>query len=326
MARRRLGVVLLVPPPQSTEIDGLRRGCGDTMLGRVPPHITLVPPVNVAADALPAALGVLRSAAEALGGPITLALGPPTTFEPVSPTLYLAVTHPEDQPGELNRLQTLGRLAFAGPFERPLTHAFVPHVTLVDNATAEQLALTASALQSYRIHATFPSVHVLQEHRDADGVRRWRPLADALLGPRAVVGRGGLAVELSTSTIVGPDGAGLWELIDGAGPPPEAGSDTAADKVVVTARRDHEVLGVAAVTLAVDPAGAGIARVDGVVVDPRHRRQGVGRALLDALGHRLSIRGVRWADALVGSDAAASLLTSRGWVEANPGNFCRSWD
>ena len=45
--RVRLGVVLLVPPPVAGEIDGLRRAVGDGALGKVAPHVTLVPPVNV---------------------------------------------------------------------------------------------------------------------------------------------------------------------------------------------------------------------------------------------------------------------------------------
>ena len=47
MVRRRLGVVLLVPEPAATEIQGLRRAVDDPALDSIPPHLTLVPPVNV---------------------------------------------------------------------------------------------------------------------------------------------------------------------------------------------------------------------------------------------------------------------------------------
>jgi hypothetical protein len=56
MGRRRLGVVLLVPDPVRREIDGLRRALGAGSLGRVPAHLTLVPPVNVREDDLEAGL------------------------------------------------------------------------------------------------------------------------------------------------------------------------------------------------------------------------------------------------------------------------------
>src|SRR5688572_3800754 len=88
--RRRLGVVLLVPQPLATEIDGLRRALGDGSLGRIPAHLTLVPPVNVREDEVPDALRVLRAAA-ASTTPFTVELGPPATFSPVNPVVYLAV-------------------------------------------------------------------------------------------------------------------------------------------------------------------------------------------------------------------------------------------
>ena len=94
MPRRRLGVVLLIPPPIAHEVDGLRRALGDGFLGRVAPHVTLIPPVNVREDDLSAALAVVRGAA-ASTGPLTLELGPVETFLPVNPVVYLAVGRPE---------------------------------------------------------------------------------------------------------------------------------------------------------------------------------------------------------------------------------------
>jgi hypothetical protein len=44
--RVRLASALLVPEPFAREIDGLRRALDDD-IDRVPPHLTLVPPVNV---------------------------------------------------------------------------------------------------------------------------------------------------------------------------------------------------------------------------------------------------------------------------------------
>ena len=90
MARRRLGVVILVPARAAAEIDGMRRACGDRALERVPPHLTLVPPVNVTETRLSEALARLRDAA-ARTSPFTLELGPVASFVPDSPTLYLAV-------------------------------------------------------------------------------------------------------------------------------------------------------------------------------------------------------------------------------------------
>src|SRR5262245_489136 len=129
MPRRRVGVVLLVPEPVATEVDGLRRGFGAD-LGFVPPHVTLVPPINVREEALGAVLAVLRAAA-AGAAPVDLELGPVRTFAPVSPTAYLAVAGP---------VEPLRAVVTVGPLERPLVHEFVPHVTVLDEGSDERLA------------------------------------------------------------------------------------------------------------------------------------------------------------------------------------------
>ncbi|MDQ1402032.1 MAG: hypothetical protein QOG03_348, partial [Actinomycetota bacterium] len=71
----RLGVALLIPNPLAAEIDGLRRALGDGGLDRIPPHLTLVPPVNVREDRLSDALAVLRNAGTGTR-PFILELGP----------------------------------------------------------------------------------------------------------------------------------------------------------------------------------------------------------------------------------------------------------
>src|SRR3546814_172824 len=96
MARQRLGVVLLVPQPLATEVDGVRRALGDGALARIAPHITLVPPVNVAERDRPEALAIVRRAAGA-SRPLHLTLGPVVTFAPVNPVAYLHVGGDEEQ-------------------------------------------------------------------------------------------------------------------------------------------------------------------------------------------------------------------------------------
>lgn len=63
MPRRRLGVVLLVAAPVAAELQGLRRALGDPALDRVPPHLTLVAPVNVREADVDAAVAVVAGAA-----------------------------------------------------------------------------------------------------------------------------------------------------------------------------------------------------------------------------------------------------------------------
>ena len=130
MPRLRFGVALLVPAPWAAEVDGLRRALGSRDLERVPPHLTLVPPVNVHVERVGQALAVLRRAAAQVR-PFRLRLGPVTTFAPVTPTLHLGV---DGEPSAVEALHRLRGAAFAPPLERSLTFEFQPHVTLAEEA------------------------------------------------------------------------------------------------------------------------------------------------------------------------------------------------
>ena len=194
MPRQRLGVALLVPVPVATEVDALRRAVGIDDITKIPPHITLVPPVNVREDAIDDAVAVLQRAAAAVG-PLRLELGPVTSFAPVSPTIHLAVG------GDVDALRRLRDAVFVPPLERSLTHDFVPHVTLVEES--DRITETISALRDYRAEVVISSVHLLREQD-----RTWQPIADAPLGGRAaVIGRGGLELELTTTGALPPDAA-----------------------------------------------------------------------------------------------------------------------
>lgn len=167
-----------MPAPVAGEVDGLRRGLGDGALGRIRPHLTLVPPVNVREDDVEAALDRLRSAA-ATTGHLRVTLGPVSTFHPVTPTLYLAVE------GDLDSLGRLRDAAFAPPLARELTHPFTPHVTVADDAPPARIAAAVEALAGFRADVTFDRLTLLEEHRRDDGVRVWEVLADAALGERS---------------------------------------------------------------------------------------------------------------------------------------------
>ncbi|MGH9263444.1 MAG: GNAT family N-acetyltransferase [Acidimicrobiales bacterium] len=215
----RLGVALLVPPPIDAEVDGLRRALGDGALGRIPAHLTLVPPVNVREERLGEALAVLRRAAAATR-PFTVPLGPPATFLPDNPTLYLSVT------GDDGPVRALRDRVFVDPLARPLTWPFVPHVTLADEADPDRIAAALAALADYRVEVRMDRVHLL---REGSG-RVWAPIADAPFAPPAVIGRGGLPVEITVTETLDPEARAL-----------AAGVAT----LVVTARRDGAVAGVA---------------------------------------------------------------------------------
>ncbi|MGH2689922.1 MAG: 2'-5' RNA ligase family protein [Actinomycetota bacterium] len=114
-AEARLGVALLLPPPLASEVDALRKALGDPGLGLIPPHLTLVPPVNLPPQRWDHAVAILSAAGRATR-PFTVRLGAPRSFLPGSPTVYLPVGDDTRAP-----VDALRALVFRDPLERPLT-------------------------------------------------------------------------------------------------------------------------------------------------------------------------------------------------------------
>lgn len=245
--RRRFGVAVVLDPPVADEVEGLRRAVGDPSLGRIRPHLTLVPPVNVRRVDLGAALARLREAAASVG-PFTLTLGRISTFMPDNPVLYLAVG------GDVDPLAALRHAVFQPPFERRLSWPWVPHVTIADGIEPERIPAGLEVLAGYTAAVDVDRVVLLEEQSG----RRWAPLADADLGAPARIGTGGLVVELTRGRLLDPRFEGV------------ADTTPAPDDIVLTAHREGQ------------PAGWARARsgTEGVAievyVDPGLRGQGIG--------------------------------------------------
>ena len=300
MAKMRLGVALVMPPPLDREVDTLRRATGDGTFGRVPPHCTIVPPVNVRADRLDDALAVLRAAAAATR-PIEARLGPPTTFLPDTPVLYLPL-----EKGAA-AVAALRQRVFQEPLARPLTWPFVPHVTVADEADPRRIAAAQVALCDYRADVTFDRVHLLQEGPG----RVWAPIADFPLQAPAVVGRGGLEVELSVTEALDPRARAFslrqWEAYNLA----HLGRPRGAEPVSITARAEGDVVGVAEGEWA--PPTAYLANL---IVAAPERGRGVGSRLLAAFESFAAGRDCRHlATRVWGGSEAEGFYRHKGWVE-----------
>jgi 2'-5' RNA ligase/GNAT superfamily N-acetyltransferase len=301
MARRRLGVALMIPDPVRREIDGLRRGLGDEALGRIAPHLALVPPVNVRDQDVARSLALVRGAAAGMH-PFDLQLGPVATFHPVTPTVYLAVG------GDVGAVHRLRDAVFTGPLVRPIDHAFVPHVTIAADLPIDRISGAIDTLRHYLVDVAIDRVHLLQEARLDDGSLVWEPIADAAFRAPAVVARGGLELELTVSELVPPDVSAALPVI--AGYDPVAVDLWPAIGVVVTARRSDEVVGVA-----VGWVLGGVGHLDTVAVTDAHRREGAGSHLL---AHFESACAERGCSEVVGvapdEPAILALLARRGWA------------
>lgn len=293
MARHRLGVVLPLPEPVASAVDTLRQALGATDLDRIRPHLTLVPPVNIASDRLSDAMARMDTAA-ATSSALTLTLGPAASFTPATSVLFLAV-------GDDVAVAALSRLRvelLRPPFDRPTSRAFVPHVTVAERLDDERRGAGLRALAGVRATAVVEVVHLWEEHRSHDGRRVWRPRHEARLGPPSTVARGGLPVTIATSALLPFDAVGLVGIV-----PPNVGAP-----LIVTARRDGELLGVA---MGCTRGALGV--LDTVVVAEAARRQGVGRHLVVAFEHSAVARGVVELVGWAVGGPGTTMLEGMGW-------------
>jgi 2'-5' RNA ligase/ribosomal protein S18 acetylase RimI-like enzyme len=302
--RRHLAVALLLSGRTAIEVDALRRATDDPDVERIPPHITLVPPVNVRAADLDGVLGTLRDAANGVSA-FTLELGPTATFLPTSPTLFLTVG------GDLGSLIRLRDALLVGPFDRPSTFAFVPHVTLRNPARPAALERSRDALDAYRATVAFDRVHLLEESD-----RIWRPIADAAFGrSRLTVGRGSLPVELAESERLDPSAAAFaareWQLHDDATFGPATRWER--EPFAFSARREDRVVGVAT-----GWTGLGVGFLSELLVGAETRGEGIGSRLLASVEDLARRRGCRTLALRTDTGSpAAAFYAARGWrVEA----------
>ncbi len=270
--RRRLTVALVVTGRVATEIDGLRRALGAAALRRVPPHITLVAPVNVRAEALDDAVEVVRRTGQQ-SQPLRLALGPAATFWPDAPVVYLQIG------GDLNALGALQQQLSASELwrpRRPRERPFVPHVTLDQRIEPDRIPPALEALSRFRAQVTIDRVTIL-EWQEAD--RRWLAMSDVRLERPRVIGRGGLEVELSSTAVLEPAAAAFesaeWERWGEEVYGPFATPD---EPYAITARIAGEIVGTATGALR-----GRLVRLGSLIVAAHWRSHGVGTHLVKAV-------------------------------------------
>ncbi len=265
-----------MPDRLAAEVDGLRRALQPALCERLPAHVTLVPPRNVASADLEAAEEVVRRAASA-HAPVHLRLGPLATFLPATPVVYLAVA---DDEGALDAL----RAACAQPpLHDPAVRGhrgFVPHVTLANQIVPDHAPVLTSALQGFRVESVVSELTLLEQEEAPP--HRWRERVSYALGAPAVIGRGGLPLEIGLSDRL--DAAAerfLAAECEGA-----AGAPAGAPLALI-ARREGRV-----VAVAVGAVEAGSLQLITFVVARAQRGQGIGGQLLAFLERVARDRGL----------------------------------
>ena len=168
MARVRYSAAVTFLPEVERAVDGIRALLASPSIGRIQPHITLVPPGEATPSELDALLFELAGIASTTA-PFDLRLGGLGIFPNRRTIGYLRV---EDVDGVLVPIGTaLGR----GHRD------FVPHVTVAEAVPRDLLEQVARTSEGMRVDARAERISLLLADL-RDRRRRWRPLLTFLLG------------------------------------------------------------------------------------------------------------------------------------------------
>lgn len=177
----RIGVAVSVPEPYAGQLQAARARVGDPAADLIRPHITLLGPTVLPADALPEVDAHLRDVA-ARNVPFTVHLRGTATFRPVSPVVFVQVVEGL-APCELLEVQIR-----SGVLAQDLRFHYHPHVTIAHEVPDEALDRAFADLEEFEARFDVPDIH-LYEHGD-DG--QWRPMGSYPLTGDDAVADGGV--------------------------------------------------------------------------------------------------------------------------------------
>ncbi len=129
-----IGVALSIPEPWGQQLRDYRTSIGDAEAEQIPTHITLLPPLAVTDEALPAIERHLAAAAAEVE-PFRVRLRGTGTFRPVSPVVFVSLAE------GISDCEALQDVVRRGPLELDLVFPYHPHVTVaqhLDEATMDR--------------------------------------------------------------------------------------------------------------------------------------------------------------------------------------------
>lgn len=127
-----IGISIGVPEPFAGVLRDARRKAGDERADAIPPHVTLMPPTEVA-QVDRARLSAHLRAVAANHRPFAMVLRGTGTFRPTSDVVFVAIA---EGTAACERIESDVR---DGPVARPLKFPYHPHVTIAHDAPEDGL-------------------------------------------------------------------------------------------------------------------------------------------------------------------------------------------
>lgn len=162
---RTIGVSIAIPEPWGSALQDLRAGFGDPLARAIPTHVTLLPPTEIADDAMPEVEAHLTRVADA-ERTFRMLLRGTGTFRPTSPVVFVQVAL------GITDCERLEQEVRSGPLLRGLSFPYHPHVTVAHHLPDDVLDRAFAELAGYE--AAFDVRGFSLYEHGADGV--WRPV------------------------------------------------------------------------------------------------------------------------------------------------------
>ena len=156
-----LGVVVPIPEPWGQLLVDWRAKVGDPQASLVPPHVTLLPPTEVAVAERPAITEHLAAVARE-HPPFDMHLSGTGTFAPVSQVVFVAVAR------GIGNCALIANDVRRGPLARSLSYPYHPHVTVAHDVPGDMLDLAYSGLAD--LSAEFPVTSFTEFEQTTSGV------------------------------------------------------------------------------------------------------------------------------------------------------------
>jgi 2'-5' RNA ligase len=171
---RTIGVAIAVPEPWGEQLQEFRAALGDVTADGIPTHITLMPPVDVDLDDVPAIEQHLMQAS-ALNTAFRIRLRGTGTFRPVSPVVFVMVAE---------GISGCEQLAFSvrrGPLDAELQFPYHPHVTIAHHLADDVLDKAFDELAEFQCEFTADRFSLYVHDKETG----WVPTRDFVLGAAA---------------------------------------------------------------------------------------------------------------------------------------------
>jgi 2'-5' RNA ligase len=160
-----VGVAIAIPQPHASVLTRWRRQVGDPAADLVFPHVTLLPPTPVPADAMDEVEQHLAKAAEA-SSPFAMHLSGTGTFRPLSPVVFIQIAR------GVSDCEVLERDIRSGPLDRELHFPYHPHVTVAQEVPDAALDAAYEGLSTFIARFAVDSFVLFS--RNGGGAWTWR--------------------------------------------------------------------------------------------------------------------------------------------------------